>query len=275
MTPYRYPLAIAAIFRNEAPYLKEWIEFHREVGCAHFYLFNNLSDDDYAQVLQPYVDRGIVELFSWPLEHDRCSDWSVNQCLAYERALRFAAGKAKWLAILDTDEYLFPLQEENLVDFLSRYEDFAGVAVNWQVFGTSSVAKIPEDRLLIEMLQYKLPSIAPINHMVKSIVRPEFVQGCESSHCVLYKPGYHQVNTDRVPFEGKQSPTVQINALRINHYQVRDEHYLHTQKIPRVLKWWSLQPATSWETLYSGYNQVLDQAIFKFIPRIKSSVLKS
>ena len=32
---HRFELAIAAIFRNEAPYLREWIEFHRLVGVEH------------------------------------------------------------------------------------------------------------------------------------------------------------------------------------------------------------------------------------------------
>jgi hypothetical protein len=31
-------LAITAIFQNEAPYLKEWIEFHLLMGAEHFYL---------------------------------------------------------------------------------------------------------------------------------------------------------------------------------------------------------------------------------------------
>ncbi len=59
-------LAVAAIFRNEAPYLAEWIEFHRLVGVEKFYLFNNLSADEYLTVLQPYIDDDIVELIEWP-----------------------------------------------------------------------------------------------------------------------------------------------------------------------------------------------------------------
>lgn len=270
MGQYPFSLAIAAIFRNEAPYLREWIEFHLEMRCEHFYLFNNLSGDHYAQVLQPYIDRGLVELIPWPLEHSSVEDWGINQCLAYEKAIRMATGKAKWLAILDTDEFLFPVKDDHLVQTLSRYGDCGGLAVNWQVFGTSSVSKIPEDRLLIEMLQYKLPATDPTNLLVKSIVQPQRVQGCASSHCVLYKPGYFQVNTDRLAFEGKCAPYVQIDALRINHYQVRDEHYLHTQKIPRVRKWWNLHTPEAWEAKYRGYNQVQDQAIFRFLPRLKS-----
>src|SRR5215204_456630 len=56
-------IAIATMFQNEAPYLKEWIEYHRLVGVKHFYLWNNQSEDDYLSVLQPYIDKGIVELF--------------------------------------------------------------------------------------------------------------------------------------------------------------------------------------------------------------------
>lgn len=270
-----HDFAIAAIFRSEAPYLKEWIEFHLEVGCNRFYLFDNLSEDDFQTVLQPYIDRDIVELFSWPLEHDCCADWSVNQCLAYERAIRIASGKTKWLAIIDTDEFLFPVKEKNLVDLLSNYEEFGGVAVNWQVFGTSSVEKVPENRLLIEMLQYKLPTNASANTWVKSIVRPERVESCESSHFVHYKPGYYQVNTDRVRFEGRNAPYVQIDAIRINHYQVRDEHYLRTKKIPRVLKWWSFGSEEKWMALYNGYNQVQDQAICQFVPQLNLRLNKS
>ena len=57
MTPY---LSIAAIYRNEAPYLREWIEFHKLVGVERFFLYNNESTDDHRAVLAPYVEAGIV-----------------------------------------------------------------------------------------------------------------------------------------------------------------------------------------------------------------------
>ena len=37
----KYKLSICAIFKNEANYLKEWIEYHRMVGVEHFYLYNS------------------------------------------------------------------------------------------------------------------------------------------------------------------------------------------------------------------------------------------
>ena len=40
-------LAICAIFREEAPFLDEWITFHVGVGAGHFYLYDNFSTDSF------------------------------------------------------------------------------------------------------------------------------------------------------------------------------------------------------------------------------------
>jgi len=34
------------------------------VGVEHFYLYNHLSKDEYAEVLEPYIKEGIVELYN-------------------------------------------------------------------------------------------------------------------------------------------------------------------------------------------------------------------
>ncbi len=66
-TPKHY-VSICAIFRDEAPFLEEWIEYHRMIGVEHFYLYNHLSADHYYEVLRPYIQEGIVELKDWPIE---------------------------------------------------------------------------------------------------------------------------------------------------------------------------------------------------------------
>ena len=52
---FPYNLAVAAIFKDEAPYLREWLDYHLLAGVEHFYLYNNDSTDDYAEMLKPYV----------------------------------------------------------------------------------------------------------------------------------------------------------------------------------------------------------------------------
>ena len=58
-------LAVCAIYRDEAPFLREWIEFHRLVGVDRFFLYDNGSVDDGRSVLAPYEDEGLVVRQEW------------------------------------------------------------------------------------------------------------------------------------------------------------------------------------------------------------------
>ncbi len=253
-------LAITAIFQNEARFLKEWLDFHIGIGVQFFYLFDHLSSDSPRKVLEPYISCGRVHLVSWPIAYSDVYEWTELQCLAYERALHWAAGKTKWLAILDVDEFLFA-PDAILLDALSPFEAFGGVAVNWQLFGTSGVKKVRSGALL-RSLNFRAPVDQPTNLHVKSIVRPERVLCCENAHSMTYKEGFYQVDTNGVRFEGCLSPTVLVNRLRIHHYTLRDEEFLMTQKLPRLKKWW---PKEDWGKRHGEMNQVEDLTIHRFI----------
>ena len=51
-------LSLCAVYRDDAPYLLEWIEFHRLVGVERFFLYNNGDRDDQRELLAPYVEEG-------------------------------------------------------------------------------------------------------------------------------------------------------------------------------------------------------------------------
>ncbi len=46
------PLAICAIFKNEGPYILEWVAYHRAVGFDHFVLYDNASTDGGSDVVR-------------------------------------------------------------------------------------------------------------------------------------------------------------------------------------------------------------------------------
>lgn len=229
---YKYDISACMIFRDEAPYLKEWIEFHRLVGIEHFYLYNNLSQDNYKEVLRPYIKAGVVELIEWNRESCNVSDWDVIQIAAYNHGFNRAKNETKWLAIIDSDEFLFPTHENNLSEFLKHYEKrkrFGGLLVNWVTFGTSWVNRIPENKLLIETLLLCDPNGS--NHF-KSLFLTKRVSHVCSPHYVVYKKKYRHFTPN-----GGFPPFIQIDKIRINHYWSRDEWYLNHFKIPRRLQW--------------------------------------
>ena len=58
--------AVAAQFKDEAFTMKEWLDHYLDEGCSHFFLINNNSTDNYLSILEPYIQKGLVTLFSNP-----------------------------------------------------------------------------------------------------------------------------------------------------------------------------------------------------------------
>lgn len=230
MNPQWY-LGIAAVFQDEELFLKEWIEYHMIIGVQHFYLYNNGSTDNYHKVLDPYIRKGIVELFD-------CEKLAGNNRIisALGDAIHRANSKCNWLALIEIDEYIMPVDSDNMRDFLSDYEGFAGVIVNWQIYGTSWVSKLPEGMLMTQYLTLKFPELHNENRHVRSIVQPQFVEVCTCPHRCLYKPGYFAVDSNKVPHWGGYgglNPSIPINEIRINKYMYGPEDTFFGLKLPK------------------------------------------
>lgn len=70
--------------------VSEWIEFNHIVGVDHFFLYNNNSEDNYEEIIEPYVKKGIVTLIQWPKNQAQMECY--NDCIfKYSRLLIEAA----------------------------------------------------------------------------------------------------------------------------------------------------------------------------------------
>jgi hypothetical protein len=209
----RYQLAIGAIFREEAPFLEEWLNFHVGIGITHFYLYNNYSTDDFRSVLKPWQDAGFVTLTEWPVE--------VGQIPAYRDCLRRFKNQARWIAFIDVDEFLFAPRSRNLLPTLEAFAHLPGIEV-WQIFfGANGHVQRPAAPVIEAYTR-----CAPANPTtVKSIVNPRLV----------YKPGVHQFKywqghgrDTAGQIVDRLTPPV-FEVLRINHYWSRSLADLRTK----------------------------------------------
>ena len=211
-TPPKYYLAVCAIAKNEGPYFKEWIEWHRVHGVEKFYIYDNESTDCTQEVLTPYIESGLVEYNYWP--------GMKQQLPAYDDCFERHRLEARWLAVIDLDEFIVPMMDKTIPGFLYRMEKFSVVEINWLVYGSGG-AKTKEPGGVMERFhRHSLPDHV-LNRHVKSIVDPRRVctmVGCHEaarisgraadSHGMLLKKGFR----DRKP---------QQDVIRINHYAVK------------------------------------------------------
>lgn len=220
----KHELAVCNIFQDNAPYFNEWIEFHLANGVEHFYLYDNLSKDDWKSCLEPYQKAGIVDVVDWPYEWIQPVDWCNIQCGAYLDCISKNKNTCKWIAFIDTDEFLFSPTGENLRSVLSQYVQYPAVSVNWVIYGTSHVKKILPHEKMLDKLVWRGPLDNLGNNHVKTIAQPEFVAHCINQHNFIYTHSHSVTeNFDRI--DGYFSGFVSVKILRINHYWLRDLHF--------------------------------------------------
>jgi hypothetical protein len=208
-------LSVCAIYRDEARYMPEWIEFHRLFGVERFYLFNNRSSDDHLAVLSPYMEDGTVVWRDWPL--------FPGQLQAYAACLAEHGDESRWIAFIDLDEFLFAPEGRLLRDVLHDFEAHPAVVANMVYYGTSG-HQTPPAGLVIENYTRRLRLDRPRNRAVKSIVDPQRTQQPGYvSHYFVYADDAAAVDEHHRPARGHATERASVERLRINHYLTRSQ----------------------------------------------------
>lgn len=205
-----FKLAIAAIIKDEARFLPEWIEYHRLIGVEHFFVFNNNSSDDIHLVLRKYINYGLVTLVEWPFH--------PGQVYAYSYATRVFGPLVDWMALIDIDEFISMPSGETLSNFLDTLQNVDQILIPWAMFGSSGHVSVPSG-LVIE--NYVQRAVRP-SHMVKSIVRPEAVTQAEVHQSRTRRGLTVNEKLDKIPEVWRQKDS-SFEIIRINHYYVKSE----------------------------------------------------
>lgn len=238
---YERKLTVCAVFKDEARFLPEWIEYHRSVGVEQFWLYNNNSKDNYLEVLRPYMKKGVVKLVHWPSPFHFDERWYVSlsiQTSAYNHCLDKVRGKTEWLAMIGVDDYIVPVKYESVVKTLrKKYRRVSGLCINWVLFGTAGIKYLSPDKLLTESMTKRAPFNFGNPHVYRLIVRPTHVRRCISPHICLYKRHHWPVDTKKHEVAAEVTRKFHIDTLKIHHYWSRDERYLRGSKIPRYETW--------------------------------------
>lgn len=165
-TTPEHHLAVCAIAKNEGPYFKEWVEWHLSQGVDKFYVYDNESTDGTKQILEPYIKQGIVEYIDWPGYR--------RQLAAYDDCLKRHRFDTRWIAFIDLDEFIVPIKDASIPDFLKRFEQFPAVEINWLVYGSGgNKAKSAEP--VMKRFRFHSQPDHYLNRHVKSIVNPRMV----------------------------------------------------------------------------------------------------
>lgn len=269
----KYKLSICAIFKDEAPFLAEWVNYHAMLGVEHFYLYNNNSTDNYKEVLNPFIQRGLVTVKPWTK--------NFAQMEVYKDFYETQRHKTQWVAFLDVDEFICPIEKNSIIEWLYNYDKYPAILINFKFFGTGGKTKHDYSRLVTEQYIHCWDELSPYG---KSIVNTDYdiVEfDYKTNHCpTLFYPfcgrGLQVTPIDQYKrFATYAEPSSPLfgagkKTIQLNHYWCK-AFDIYKGKMNRNDAFFKNNPRRDLKYFYENEFHVTsaDYTIFKYIMKLK------
>lgn len=239
---------IVGCMKNEAPYIVEWVAYHRAIGIDNFLIYTNDCSDGTTEILDRLQEMGV-------LQHRNNDNWKGNspQQHALNAALKEDVIKnCEWIIHIDVDEFInVRCGNGTMDDFLAEVPDATNVAMTWRLFGHNHVHELRDD-LVIDQFDHCAPKYCPKPHITwgfKAMTKNIGAYGKISGHrpnkiLINDTSGIKWVNgsgedmTADVMRNGWRSSKSNIgyDLLQLNHYALRSaESYLIKRQRGRAL----------------------------------------
>lgn len=202
-------LTLGSCLKNEEPYMKDFVKYHRYVGVERFVFW----DREYTKLKEMFKDDPDVEVHHFP-------DVPHNvHAIAWAELIQYNKGKTKWLALIDADQVIVPVQTTDIKQVLRQYEQWASLQCNWHTFGSSGHLKNTGEPLYERFLMRAKPD-AGINDHTQFICQPDrtAAQRTADPHHPVLPQGEVSVNTNRTLVNGPFNRPPLHNVMWIAHY---------------------------------------------------------
>jgi glycosyl transferase family 2 len=239
---------IVGCMKDEAPYIVEWVAYHRAMGVDNFLIYTNGCSDGTSELLDRLQEMGV-------LQHRNNDNWKGNspQQYALNQSLKEPLIKnADWIIHIDVDEFMnVRTGNGTLQDFFDAVPDATNVAMTWRLFGHNDVTRLSDD-MVIDQFDTCAPKYCPKPHtvwgfktMFKNIGAYEKIS-CHRPNKLRqgFQNKVHWVNgsgkdmTKEAAEKGWRNSRKSIgyDLLQLNHYALRSaESYLIKRQRGRAL----------------------------------------
>ena len=207
-----YYLSLLSIFKNETMNLKIWLDHYLWQGVQHFYLIDNGSSDNPLNILQEYIDKGIVSYYYLPEKYKQLQHYR------YIFDKENLKKNTRWLAICDLDEFFYGIDKQLISKIYSFDPYYDYILCNWKLFGTNGHIQQPKD-IRISLTNCK----EGLHESTKYIFKTKLIQS--SSQINIHKLENIKLHQSRIENTN--------NFIKLNHYQIQSIEFFTKVKMTR------------------------------------------
>lgn len=215
-------ISMMTLAKYDAPYIAEWLTYHRSLGIEHAYVYNNGSKP-LSAAIKPFVGTFVTEV-DWPYPYAMYSAeiepfwnpdshmWTQPTAMVHA-ALKYGVNW-DWMAFIDADEFLCPMKHDSLLPILDMADQRrfveqifhrpGSLQLRGKWFGTSGHATLPPGPIVANYTKCERFCTSG----QKTIVRPD----------AAIASAVHYWTT-----EG-ETQYVPESVLRFNHYRSISDH---------------------------------------------------
>lgn len=213
----KYNVSICLLCKDENEYINEWLKYHIDIGIDHFYIYDNMSEIP----LKNSIEKELL---------DKCSirEWNLNvredgniQIKCYNDCLFNCNNESKWIAFIDTDEFINIKDGLNINDFMARYDDYDGLYIDWVIYNANGQIK-KENKPIRERFTTIVPYHNRILKRGKCIVKASRVHAMGPHFPLMPLNELEIVNSDydRV-YDARNRRETPVDKISIDHYLTR------------------------------------------------------
>ncbi|MDM7458781.1 MAG: glycosyltransferase family 2 protein [Paracoccus sp. (in: a-proteobacteria)] len=144
---------IITTMRNEAPFILEWLAYHRAIGFDRFLVFSNDCEDGTELMLDRLQAMGLLRHIPNPRRGNAPVQWTAMRRARNQRIVK----ESEWVLVSDVDEFLNVRIGAGMLDDLIGLDPQAdGFRIAWRMFGSNGITTF-EDRPVIEQFTAAAP----------------------------------------------------------------------------------------------------------------------
>lgn len=192
-------IALVCIAKNEDNYIQEWIDYHLKLGFDDIIIYQN-------NWRWSGETKNVIKIDF---------DGEIQQLVAYNHFIDSNIDNYDWVAFFDVDEFLVLKQHHSIQDFISNYNDFSAIGINWVLFGNNGHKNVHDDYSVLRRFTKRQSSVNP---HVKCIVKLD-----HKFRMDVHSPQLSWVDTNKKYNEGPFNYSGDDSIAQLNHYFCKTE----------------------------------------------------
>jgi hypothetical protein len=211
-------LTLGAVVRDQSHYIQEWLGFYHLMGVERFCIALHNCTDDTEKRIRELSFQKQIELFSIQ------GNAQHVQMGTYKKLHEMYGSATKWMLFIDSDEFMFPLKMNNLVELLQGYEKFSSLSVCQRMFGHANQVLRPGGLSIEKFIWATHPENDCNDRAIKSIYQPQYLRAFYSPHFQICHT-LPQVLPNKKTFKLENHCLIETmpiqDIVRYNHYFTR------------------------------------------------------